>query len=72
MHPQKAKQKQIPRHYIKFLKNIKETTRRDKNEREKNQNLKIGKQATAEMTTTAWPHRKNGQKKDKEKGIGIM
>ena len=71
MHPQKAKQKQNPKHYLKFLKNINETKRWDKNGKGKNHNLKCGKQATAEMTTTAWPHRKNGRKKDTEKGIGI-
>lgn len=39
-------------------------------EGEKNQNLKCDNQATAEITTTSWPHRKNGQK-DAEKGIRI-
>jgi len=71
MNPQKVKQKQNPRHYLKFLKNIKEITRQDKNGRGKKQNLKHGNQATAEITTTSWPHRNNGQKKDKEKGIRI-
>ena len=70
MHAQKAKQKQNPRHYLKFLKNIKETKRWDKNGMGKHQNLKCGNQAPAEMTTTAWPHRRNGQK-DTEKGIRI-
>jgi hypothetical protein len=40
-------------------------------EGDKNQNLKCGNQATAEMTTTSWPHRKKGQTKDTEKGIRI-
>jgi hypothetical protein len=71
MNPQKIKQKQNPRHYLKFLKNNKETTRWDKNERGKNQNLKCGNQVRAETTTTSWPHRKNGQKKDTKKGIRI-
>jgi hypothetical protein len=53
------------------LKNIKETTRQGKRGRGKNQNLKCGNQARAEMTTTSWPHKKNGQKKDTEKGIRI-
>lgn len=70
MNPQKIKQKQNPRHYLKFLKNIKDT-RWDKNGREKKQNLKCGNQARAEITTTSWPHRKNGQKKDTKKGIRI-
>jgi len=52
------------------LKNIKETKRWDKNGMGKHQNLKCGNQAPAEMTTTAWPHRRNGQK-DTEKGIRI-
>jgi hypothetical protein len=70
MNPQKVKQKQNPKHYLKFLKNITKTTRRDKNGRGKKQNLKCGNQARAEITTTSWPHRKNGEK-EKEKGIRI-
>jgi hypothetical protein len=62
-----VKQRQNPRHNLKFLKNIKET-RRGKNGRGKIQNLKCGNQAKAKMTRTSWPHRKIG-KKDTENGI---